>query len=58
MEAEEKEVKECLMKIKTDASYDDNIKTILSQDVKIVHMTAKYLEIFNEGYIKEGPLMP
>ena len=54
MEADEKDVKECLVKIKTNASYEDNMKTLHSLDVKIVHMTAKYLEVFNEGYVKEG----
>ena len=37
LEAEEKEVKEALLKIKIDNSYEANIKALMSLDVKIVH---------------------
>ena len=54
MEAPTNEIKEMLIKIKIDASYDANSKILQSHEVKLVQEALKYLEVGGEGLTKEG----
>ena len=54
LEATDKEVKETLLKYKTNLSYDSNVKNLLSADVKPLVKTAKYLGQEVDGLIKNG----
>ena len=57
MEAPTNEIKEMLIKIKIDASYDANSKILQSHEVKLVQETLKYLEVGGEGLTKEGVIL-
>ena len=57
MEAPENDVKEFLLKIKIDATYDVNHKVMISQDVKILQDTLKYLDVEYQGLTKEGAVL-
>ena len=54
LEAPSNQVKEMLLKIKLDASYETNSKILLSYNTKIVKETFKYLEIRIDGMTKDG----
>ena len=49
-----KDIKELLLKVKIDVSYEVNFKTLSSHDVKLLHETLKYLGVETDGLIKEG----
>ena len=50
----DKEIKELLLKIKTNESYENNSKAILSFEVKILCDTLTHLGGVSQGLIKEG----
>ena len=54
LEAESKETKEVLLKIKIDQSYEVNMKVLMSLDVKLIHQTGKYLDINSDNFTKDG----
>ena len=54
VEAENKETKEVLLKVKTDQTYEVNAKALMALEVKLIHQTAKYLDINSESFTKEG----
>ena len=54
LDATAKDVKELLIKIKIDVSYEFNYNVLNSHDVKLLHETLKYLGPDPEGLTKEG----
>ena len=54
LEPPDAEVKEMLLKVKLDATYEANSKSLLAHEVKLLQETLKYLEINGEGLTKDG----
>ena len=54
MEAPEAEIKEMLIKMKLENSYEANVKVLISHDVKLVQDTLKYLEGNFDVLTKDG----